>query len=275
MKNSTKPQTELDSFRLESVGYFKGDRNIPSHAHSHAELVYVADGQCASRFGNGIHTRNCSAGLAFLIPPHLLHDQRGDVHTIFMEFALPDGAQVGNLAIIDLRNDPFVRKWLDDLLTIWITGERQESNALAQAIFLRCRRCQQQQETMPRPQSIRFHDALTFISNNFRQSLTAQDIAQHVKCSVNTLNGYFHKQLNQSMMSYLYSFRLGIASQLLQNDYLSIKEIADRCGFADMNYFIRTFKKHYGTTPGKTRKNKALAMARLDEEKRPASARTP
>jgi AraC-like DNA-binding protein len=254
MNNSTKPQVDLASFHLEIMGYFKGDKNIATHAHSHTELVYVADGQCSSRFGNGVNMRNVSAGLAFLIPPHLPHDQRGNVHTFFMEFALPDSAPICNLAIIDLRNDPFIRKWLDDLFAIWISGEHLEANALGQAIFLRCLRYQQQQELMPRPQSIRFQDALTFISNNFRSPLTAQDIAQHVQCSVNTLNGYFHKQLNQSMMSYLYSFRLGIARQLLQNDYLSIKEIADRCGFADVNYFIRAFKKHYGATPGKNRK---------------------
>lgn len=254
MNNSTKPQDDLVAFRLESIGYFKGDRNIATHAHSHTELVYVADGQCTSRFGNGLNTRNGSAGLVFLIPPHLPHDQRGNVHTFFMEFSLPESAQIGNLTLIDLRNDPFIRKWFDDLFTLWLTDGRQEANALAQAIFLRCLRYRQQQETMPRPQSIRFQDALTFISYNFRLPLTAQDIAQHVQCSVNTLNGYFHRQFNQSMMAYLYSFRLGIARQLLQNDYLSIKEIADRCGFADVNYFIRAFKKHYGTTPGKNRK---------------------
>ena len=256
MSNSTKQQIDLVSFHLENIGDFKGDKNIATHAHSHTELVYVADGQCTSRFGNGINMRNVSAGLAFLIPPHLPHDQRGNVHTLFMEVALPDSMQIGNLAIIDLRNDPFIRKWFDDLFAIWITGERLEANALGQAIFLRCLRYQQQQELMPRSQSIRFQDALTFISNNFRLQLAAHDITQHVQCSVNTLNGYFHKQFNQSMMAYLYSLRLGIARQLLQNDYLSIKEIADRCGFADVNYFIRAFKKRYGKTPGKMRNEK-------------------
>ena len=253
MIDSTKQQEAVSSFQLVNVGDFKEDRNIPTHAHTYAEIVYVVEGECKSRFGNRINTKNCSAGMAFIIPPHLTHDQRGNVHTIYMGFNLPYDMQLAELALIDLRNDNYIRKWLDDLFSIWISGERQESNALAHAIFLRCQRYHLKQETMPKPQAVRFIEALTFISNNFRSPLTANDIARHVNCSINTLNAYFHKQLNQSLMSYLYSFRLNIARQLLQNDYLSIKEIADRSGFADVNYFIRAFKKQFGTTPGRSR----------------------
>ena len=259
MNNSTKSQEGAFAFQIVNVGYFKGDRNISTHAHTYAEIVYVVEGHCTSRFGNGINTKNCSSGMAFIIPPHLPHDQRGNAHTIYMGFNLPDNMQFSELALIDLQNDNYIRRWLEDLFSIWISGERQESNALAEAIFLRCQRYQQQQEAMPKPQAVRFNEAMIFISNNFCLPLTAQEIARHVKCSVNTLNAYFHNQFNQSMMSYLYTFRLNIAHQLVNNAYLSIKEIADHSGFADVNYFIRAFKKRYGKTPGKMR-NEKLGM---------------
>ena len=254
MNNSTKPQMAFHPLEVLNVGEFKGDRTIPTHAHTYAEIVYVVEGECKSRFGNGINTKNCSAGMAFIIPPHLTHDQRGNAHTIYVAFEPPDDLQFADLAIVDLQNDNYIRRWIEDLFSIWISGERSESNALANAIILRCKRYHLQQETMPKPQAVRFIETLNFISNNFQKPLTAQKIAQHVNCSINTLNAYFHKQFNQSMMAYLYAFRLGIARQLLQNDYLSIKEIADRSGFADVNYFIRAFKKRFGNTPGRIRK---------------------
>ena len=35
---------------------------------------------------------------------------------------------------------------------------------------------------------------------------------------------------------------------------LQIQEIADQCGFFDVNYFIRLFKRKYGKAPGEYRK---------------------
>ena len=61
-------------------------------------------------------------------------------------------------------------------------------------------------------------------------------------------------------MAYLYDFRLAIGRKLLENDYLSIKEIAARCGFADANYFIRAFRKRHGCSPGKLRKGGQAAL---------------
>ena len=198
MNNSTKQQEAASAFQIENIGYFKGDKNIPTHAHTHAEIVYVLEGHCSSRFGNGINTKNGSAGMAFIIPPHLPHNQRGNAQTIYMGFKVPDTLQCSEPALIDLQNDNYIKKWLEDLFSIWASGEQQESNALAHAIFLRCQRYQQQQETMPKPQAVRFNEAMIFIGNNYCLPLTAREIARHVNCSVNTLNAYFHNQLNNS-----------------------------------------------------------------------------
>ena len=49
-------------------------------------------------------------------------------------------------------------------------------------------------------------------------------------------------------------FRIKVARQMLNNDYLSLDEIAERCGFSGGNYFIRVFRKYGGCTPGDFRK---------------------
>ena len=45
------------------------------------------------------------------------------------------------------------------------------------------------------------------------------------------------------------------AKQLLLNPYSNISEVAALCGFEDMHYFTRVFKKFYGMPPGEFRNN--------------------
>jgi AraC-like DNA-binding protein len=50
---------------------------------------------------------------------------------------------------------------------------------------------------------------------------------------------------------YLEDLRLKTAMGILYNERSSVKETAMRCGFNDVNYFCRLFKKRFGISPGK------------------------
>ena len=55
-------------------------------------------------------------------------------------------------------------------------------------------------------------------------------------------------------IDYLNYYRIEQATyQLLQSD-ATVTEIAYRCGFNDLSYFIRAFKKYKGITPGRYEK---------------------
>ena len=46
------------------------------------------------------------------------------------------------------------------------------------------------------------------------------------------------------------SFRISKARQLLSDGTSRISDVAEKCGFRDIYYFSRVFKKYTGTTPG-------------------------
>ncbi len=46
---------------------------------------------------------------------------------------------------------------------------------------------------------------------------------------------------------------MSYARKLLAEPYLSIKEIGLMCGYEEVNYFCRIFKKHNRTSPGSFR----------------------
>ena len=54
-------------------------------------------------------------------------------------------------------------------------------------------------------------------------------------------------------IEYLNEYRIEKAVRKLRLTNLSITDIAFSCGFSDLSYFIKTFKKTKGVSPGKYR----------------------
>lgn len=49
---------------------------------------------------------------------------------------------------------------------------------------------------------------------------------------------------------------MSAAAILLSDNSLSLSDVSERLGYASQEYFSAAFKKHYGTSPGKFRKDK-------------------
>jgi AraC-like DNA-binding protein len=56
-----------------------------------------------------------------------------------------------------------------------------------------------------------------------------------------------------TLTEYINAKRLHQACSLLGSSDLRVQQVAYTCGFLDVNYFSRLFKRHYGQTPGEYR----------------------
>lgn len=65
---------------------------------------------------------------------------------------------------------------------------------------------------------------------------------------------FFKESMGISFIAYLNNYRLEIAARMLQATDDNILDISSACGFDNLSYFNRSFKKKYGVTPGKYRK---------------------
>ena len=79
--------------------------------------------------------------------------------------------------------------------------------------------------------------------------LTLDRIAAHFKTGKSTLNRMFLKQLNLTPFQYVIAMRMRYAVQLLSSNSLSIREIAEECGYRNTSFFIAEFKKYFQQTP--------------------------
>lgn len=89
----------------------------------------------------------------------------------------------------------------------------------------------------------------------------ADELNLEILSSITKKNGFefsrqFKEETGHSLTEYINQARMQLANQLLDNEKLSITDIAYLVGFNDVNYFIKVFKKQYQTTPLQYRKHK-------------------
>jgi two-component system response regulator YesN len=84
------------------------------------------------------------------------------------------------------------------------------------------------------------------IEQNFKQSISLEDLAGIAGFSAPYLSRIFKSEFGMNFSSYVHSLRIREAKNLLRQSDLSIKEISYELGFSDSNYFARVFKKMTG-----------------------------
>ena len=87
-------------------------------------------------------------------------------------------------------------------------------------------------------------------------ALCLSSAAEHMHMSIYTLSRLFKDLVGQGFKEYITGKRLEMAFGLLQSTDCSVTEIANRVGFENATYFSSVFKKHYGFSPTKVKKNK-------------------
>ena len=101
---------------------------------------------------------------------------------------------------------------------------------------------------------LQLKQVLDFIEHNYASPLTLQQLSASVSMSPKYFCRFFSEMTHQTPMDYLNHQRIEQACYQLSTTDDSITEIAYRNGFNDLSYFIRTFKKYKGITPGKYKK---------------------
>ena len=93
-----------------------------------------------------------------------------------------------------------------------------------------------------------------YIDKNLSSKITLADLSWNLHCSTVTLTEHFKREFGITIMQYVTSQRMQMAEQMLLGSLASVGEIASTCGFADVEYFSRTFKSIHGVSPNRWRK---------------------
>ena len=97
----------------------------------------------------------------------------------------------------------------------------------------------------------RLKNAISLIEQNYSSAITLEQLAAVAEMSPQYFCHFF-KQITQfSPIEYLNRHRIEVACYHLKSGWQNMTELTYECGFNDLSYFIRVFKKITGITPKK------------------------
>lgn len=94
-----------------------------------------------------------------------------------------------------------------------------------------------------------------YIDNNLGSKFTLEMLAERSGLSRNFFCKIFKEILGCTPFDYIIENKMVLAKNLLATTNISVEQIATVCGFDDLTYFYRLFKRFFQTTPMLYRKN--------------------
>lgn len=92
-------------------------------------------------------------------------------------------------------------------------------------------------------------DILQYIRENYGSALTLRMLSERFYMSEGQFCRFFKAQVNMTVTEYLNYYRVGAACDMLREGTLPVSAIALDCGYNNISYFNRAFRKYMHCTP--------------------------
>jgi AraC-like DNA-binding protein len=96
----------------------------------------------------------------------------------------------------------------------------------------------------------RQHFVLHYIHEHLTEKIAVDMLCRKAYLSRNMFFVWFKEKFGITPLDYINKERIKLAKQLLSDKRNTITSVSNQCGFSDVNYFVRLFKKSEGITPG-------------------------
>lgn len=99
-----------------------------------------------------------------------------------------------------------------------------------------------------------------FIERHYYEAINLEDVAQEAGYSPAYLTSLVQEQTGRTIKRWIIERRMAQARQLLAYTADSVKQVAERSGYADAGYFTRQFRKIHGVSPQAWRQEKVVKL---------------
>lgn len=256
------------------IGNTKGEScNYPLHWHNNLEFVLVLSGEISGKINN--QKIKVSAGEIFFVNSGDLHEtQVSDKNsieavTLLISYDLlkkycPDI----DLYYFDFEGKKYAEETVKNLIITCADLYKKKEEfyeleisiilmSICQILFKECMKIRDGNSLYSHEEKngILIKRIITYMEENYELDLSLKDIASVAGMSPTYFSRFFKKHTGETFYCYLNKIRLYYSYKELINSDSAITEIALNNGFPNVKSFIEIFKKFYGNTPAKYRKN--------------------
>lgn len=251
---------------INTTNYYKASSPFETHhivGRSDYYLMYIIDGQLNIELDSNTHT--VKRGTAIIFPPEFGYKYSGNppVHYLYAHFTgsyadkFLEECGFGKLPCI-VKNDFSVdiQSKFNLLIDTFLYKEplsTQKSACLLQEILIDIRK-----NDIDKSSNLSLKESLKHIHSFFTNKIDVPKLAKMEGLSSSRYITVFKNQTGKAPMEYVIDLRLQLATSLLENTNMTIKQISERVGYSDQYFFSRLFKKHIGISPQGYRKDKLL-----------------
>ncbi len=271
---------EGSSFRLLHQKVQAECYNWEYHYHPEYEIVCVPTGHGTRHVGN--HFCNYENGDLVFIGPNLPHAGFGlNAHTLHEEVVVQIKQDVLTNSLLSLPEMAAISSMLDKArFGLAFTGNTKEvvtkrllqlselapfDRFLEVAGILHLMAHSTEYELL-NPETVlpanlnknnaRLQNIFTYVEQHFNEEIDIQKVAALANLSLPSFCTYFKKVMKITFTDFLNHYRIQRSCILLQQDK-TIAETCFECGFNNVTYFNKVFKKVLNTTPSEFKKAKA------------------
>ncbi|MCM1026962.1 MAG: AraC family transcriptional regulator [Roseburia sp.] len=108
---------------------------------------------------------------------------------------------------------------------------------------------------------------LEYIQFNYSQKMSLSFLAGLANCSPSYLSKEFKKATGATIFDYIAHLRCARAAEMLRDTDATVQAVSSFVGYLDNNYFVKVFRKEYGTTPSEYRTKKRLEKDNIPSRK--------
>lgn len=263
------------SFRIHYWGVMPRHYNTTSHQHSFLEVCYVLEGE-GTYIDDG-QMYFLQKDTLFISKPNILHEIKSEesLYLFYIGFELIESKsnkewislieEMKNHSevVINFKKDNAIRFLWQALLiqatkTNTISFELTLKNLAFSLITILIEAfCPTTESEKPINLTETSSELLAtvkiYIEDNISQRLQLEDTASQFHLSGRHLSRLFQSEERMSYSSFVQNERIQKAAALLKSTDLSIKDIAERTGFTNVQYFTRVFTSKLGSSPGNFR----------------------
>lgn len=93
--------------------------------------------------------------------------------------------------------------------------------------------------------------SIGYIKKHINEQISVGDIAVYTGYSKYHFCRCFKEVTGMTVNSYITGIKIDYAKEILENKKISVSEVSEMCGFSDISYFTKIFKKYTGMLPSK------------------------